>query len=254
MRALLCDDDASVRLIAKRVLEDQFGCTVVECQDGVEALNALSDGSCAFAILDVDMPGMGGLETLEEIRASDVTCDLPVIILSAERDEETVIKLMQLGVSDYIVKPLRHANFVVKIEALLRTLPAEPRQVTVEPVQINPKRPALIVDGDPDFRALFAAQVQIYGDAVQADSGAAALMAFRKTPADVVFIGSGLGVMSADRVAAKIREARPWGVRLVRVIDEAGQPAGEQFDGVIVRSTSPDIVKEELKPFLAVGS
>ena len=42
MRALLCDDDASVRLIAKRVLEDQFGCTVVECQDGVEALNALS--------------------------------------------------------------------------------------------------------------------------------------------------------------------------------------------------------------------
>jgi two-component system chemotaxis response regulator CheY len=254
MRALLCDDDATVRLIAKRVLEDQFGCTVLECQDGVEALNALHDGSCSFAILDVDMPGMGGLETLEEIRASEATCELPVIILTAERDEETVIKLMQLGVSDYIVKPLRHANFVAKIETLLRTLPREPAQAVADPVQINPKRPALIVDGDPAFRALFAAQVQAYGEAVQAESGAAALIAFRKTPADVVFIGSGLGVMSAERVAAKIRDARPWGVRLVRVIDEVGEPAGEQFDGVIVRSTAPEVVKEELKPFLAVGT
>src|SRR6187402_2379845 len=101
MRALICDDDATVRLIAKRVLVEQFGCAVVECKDGVEALAVLTETPCNFAILDVDMPGMGGLETLEEIRASEAACDLPVIILTAERDEETVLKLVQLGVSDY---------------------------------------------------------------------------------------------------------------------------------------------------------
>src|SRR5262245_32267051 len=112
MRALICDDDATVRLIARRVLEEQFGCEVVESTDGVEALSLLADSGCNFAILDVDMPGMGGLETLEEIRASETLSDLPVIILTAERDEQTVLRLLQLGIADYIVKPLRHSSFV----------------------------------------------------------------------------------------------------------------------------------------------
>lgn len=252
MRALICDDDATVRLIAKRLLEEQFGCAVVECKDGVEALAALSETPCNFAILDVDMPGMGGLETLEEIRASDVACDLPVIIMTAERDEDTVIKLMQLGVSDYIVKPLRHSSFVSKIDHLLRTLPKDQAGSDVALLRVGPDSPTIVADGDASFRALLAAEVKRAGEVIQVESGAAALMAFRRTPADVVFVGSNLGVMSPDRVAAKIREVKPWGVRLIRIVDQAGQQLGDQFDGVLVRSALPETLRESLRPYIAL--
>ena len=253
MRALICDDDATVRLIARRVLEEHFGCAVVECTDGAEALTALAGARCNFAILDVDMPGMGGLETLEEIRASETISDLPVIILTAERDEQTVLKLLQLGVADYIVKPLRHSSFVAKVDALLRKMPRDQIGSEATVLRIGPDSPTLVVDGDAGFRSLLANEIRSFGEAVEADSGAAALMAFRKTPADVVFIGSNLGVMSADRVAMKLREVKPWGVRLVRVVDEADQPAGELFDAVLVRSTAPDEVKAALKAFARTG-
>ncbi len=252
MRALICDDDATVRLIAKRLLEEQFGCAVVECKDGIEALALLTDAHCNFAILDVDMPGMGGLETLEEIRASEATCDLPVIILTAERDEDTVVKLMQLGVSDYIVKPLRHSSFVAKIDNLLRSLPKDQMDADAGALQIGASRPTLIADGDTGFRTLLAAEVRRFGEVVQVDSGAAALMAFRRTPAEIVFIGSNLGVMSPERVATKIREVKPWGVRLVRIVEAEGQDAGEPFDGVIVRASAPEAIKAALRPFVAL--
>jgi len=251
MRALICDDDAMVRLVAKRLLEKHFGCTVVECKDGFEALALLTTDPCAFAILDVDMPGMGGFETLQEIRASDVTSNLPVIILTAERDQATVLKLVQLGVSDYIVKPLHHENFVTKIEALLRKVPRDKAQ-SAAALRISSDRPTLIADGDAAFRALLADQVQPFGEAVQAESGAAALMAFRRAPADIVFIGSNLGVMSTERVATKIREVKPWGVRLVRIVERADQPAGDLFDDVLVRSSVPGAIKESLKPFVTL--
>ena len=253
MRALICDDDATVRLIARRVLEEQFGCAVLECTDGVEALAILADTRCDFALLDVDMPGMGGLETLEEIRAAEATCDLPVVILTAERDEATVVKLLQLGVSDYIVKPLRHSSFVAKVDALLRALPANLAQAEMRALRIAPGRPTLIADGDAAFRTLLAREVSSVGEALQAESGAAALMVFRRTPADVVFIGSRLGVMSAERVAAKIRDVKPWGVRLIRVVERDDEQAGELFDGVIVRSSSPDALRRAIQPLVGAA-
>ena len=76
-------------------------------------------------------------------------------------------------------------------------------------------------------------------------------MVFRRRPADVVFVGAGLGVMSPERVAAKIREVKPWGVRLIRIVDSDGEQAGECFDGVIVRSSSPDAVRRAIQPLVA---
>ncbi len=121
MRALVCDDDATVRLIARRVLEDQYGCSVVECLDGREALIALGRAAYDFALLDVDMPILGGFETLRLIRGSAAS-DLPVIIMTAERDQETVVKLVQLGVSGYIVKPLSRSRLVATVDTVMRTL------------------------------------------------------------------------------------------------------------------------------------
>jgi len=251
MRALLCDDDATVRLIARRLLEDRFGCEVVECGDGAEALTRLGEAPCQFAILDVDMPGMGGLETLEEIRASEETRDLPVVILTAERDQETVVRLVQQGVSQYIVKPLRHDNFVTKVEALLKGLSAEHVKSGARSIRASAGEATLVVDGDARFRQVLADAIRPFGAVVEAESGAAALVAFRKAPARLVFVGAHLGVMSAERVAEKIRGAGPRAVRLVRIVESASEDGGPSFDGALLRSTSPRAVARALQPFFA---
>lgn len=255
MHVMVCDDDATVRLIVKRTIEEHLGCTVRECSDGVEALAELAEQRYSFLVLDVDMPGLNGLETLEEIRASEATRDLPVLILSADRDESTVLKLLRLGVSDYLLKPLRPTALKAKVDTLVRGLPDEPLvQGGTGAFCIRPDHPGLIVDGDLDFRFFFASQAGRYGPVVQAESGAAALAAFRRSPVDIVFIGSGLGVMSPERVAIKLREAQPSGVRLVRLV-EPGQEhtvSREDFDDVLARSYMPDVFRESLRPFVSI--
>lgn len=128
MHVLVCDDDASTRFAARRLLEEHFGCVVQEAPGGAEALTLLAQRRFTFLLLDIDMPGLSGHDTLEEIRASELTRALPVVILSNERREDAIIKLMELGVSGYIVKPIveRHRQGIVeyrrgftKIDAVL---------------------------------------------------------------------------------------------------------------------------------------
>jgi CheY-like chemotaxis protein len=123
IRVLICDDDATVRVVAKRMLESDLGCTVHECGDGLEVLPALAEGDFSFVILDLEMPGMNGIDTLEEIRSTDTHCHLPVMILTGEGGESTVTKLLRLGVSAYLLKPLDRASFVAKVGKLIQTLP-----------------------------------------------------------------------------------------------------------------------------------
>lgn len=254
MQVLVCDDDASVRFAAKRVLEDTFGCTVKECGDGVEALTALGLGRYTFMLMDVDMPGMDGRETLEEIRASEQTRNLPVIILSHERREEVISALIKLGVSDYILKPLRPQTLAAKVETLVRMLPRTAMQADqLASIQLKHDSPALIVDGNLDFRFFFNSVMSHYGPIVMAESGAAGLAAFRRTPADLVFIGSDLGIMSPERLALKLRDLRPAGVRIIRIADEMDPDSmSDLYDGFVKRSFVPDTFRTSMRPYVFI--
>jgi hypothetical protein len=77
------------------------------------------------------------------------------------------------------------------------------------------------VDGNGDFRFVFAGQLQRYGAVLECDSGAAALAAFRESPVNIVFIGRELGVVGAELLVRKLRETRgSEGLRLVGLADE----------------------------------
>ncbi|MGE3405073.1 MAG: response regulator [Vicinamibacterales bacterium] len=254
MQVLVCDDDPSTRFAARRLLEERFGCKVHEAADGTEALAVLAEQRFTFMLLDVDMPGLSGHDTLEEVRASDVTRGLPVVVLSNERREEVIIRLMQLGVADYILKPIRPATFTSKIEAVVQSLPARLLHATdATTIVVTPEAPAIIADGDPEFRSFFAGQVSAYGPVVQAECGATALAAFRRAPSGVVFVGRDLGVVDGERLARKIREEYPLGgVRLVRVIDALHERRGPSalWDGTLPRTFLPDVLRDGIRPYV----
>jgi len=161
------------------MLTQHLPCTVSECGDGVQALKLIGRERFAFILLDVEMPAMSGIEVLELLRESPSTKDLPVIVLSNVRDDQVVRHLLTLGVSDYVLKPARAEKLVPKIQRLVSILPKK-KPVREQGVpRVSGTRPGLVVDGNGDFRFVFAGQLQRYGAVLECDSGAAALAAFR---------------------------------------------------------------------------
>jgi two-component system, chemotaxis family, chemotaxis protein CheY len=106
MTALVADDDPGTRLLLRRVLEQDMACTVFEATDGNGALDRLRQTPVDFALLDLQMPGLTGIEALQVIRASAELAALPVVVMTADRSEDVVRRVLALGIADYLVKPL----------------------------------------------------------------------------------------------------------------------------------------------------
>jgi CheY-like chemotaxis protein len=142
MHVLVCDDDSGTRFVVRRLLVRTFGCTVTECGDGVEALRLVGAGNVDLLVLDVEMPVMDGVEVLAAIRQSSEYKDLPVLMLSKERRKDVVVRLIKLGVSGYVLKPLSHDTFVAALkvaEAALRAgTPVSPERWQPDHPEVRP--------------------------------------------------------------------------------------------------------------------
>jgi signal transduction histidine kinase/DNA-binding response OmpR family regulator/ligand-binding sensor domain-containing protein len=115
-RILITDDDPVNRALASEVLKEA-AYEVVEASDGEEALSILdSQGPFAAVLLDVQMPRLGGLATLERLRSRYRR--LPVIVMTAQDDPEEIGRLAVAGVDAYISKPFEPAELTTKLAAL----------------------------------------------------------------------------------------------------------------------------------------
>jgi DNA-binding response OmpR family regulator len=101
---LIADDDPLLR----GLLEHRFtaaGYRVSGVEDGLQALKAINDDPPELLILDAMMPVMDGFETLRRIRADSALREVPVIMLTALRQEDAVMNALNLGAADYLSKP-----------------------------------------------------------------------------------------------------------------------------------------------------
>lgn len=101
---LVVDDRADVRRLVSTILSRE-GYRVEAFASGEDCLASLARLLPDAIYLDLDMPGLGGLETLERIRAKNL--NVPVIMLTADDNVESVVSAMRLGAYDYILKPAR---------------------------------------------------------------------------------------------------------------------------------------------------
>ena len=124
-KILVADDEDDLRFMLELHLGRE-GFDVVCVADGQAALDALTSGSFDFALCDLVMPGLSGLEVIAGLQASAVTT--PVVLMSAHADVETALKAIDLGAADYIAKPFRAD------EVLFRLRKALEQQALVEKV------------------------------------------------------------------------------------------------------------------------
>ncbi|MDA8590717.1 EAL domain-containing protein [Luminiphilus sp.] len=102
---LICEDDSMQRLLVRQCLESE-GMSVLEARDGYEALDLVSNNSPDFIFMDVDMPGISGIETCRRLRARDDAKDIPLLIVTGADDQGTIDMGFEAGATQYITKPL----------------------------------------------------------------------------------------------------------------------------------------------------
>jgi two-component system response regulator ResD len=105
-RVLVVDDDESIRLLLRRILESVPALELALADGCQEALQLAAERTYDLILLDLLMPGIGGIEVLSRIRNSSPNKATPVIIVSVMSDSDTRIVCKSLGASDYLVKPI----------------------------------------------------------------------------------------------------------------------------------------------------
>ena len=140
---LVVDDAADNRLLVVRALSRE-GFTVDEATDGPSALAAVADADPDLIVLDVNMPGMSGIEVLTELRRTSFT---PVIFLTGRCEEVDRVVGLELGADDYIVKPFSVSELAARVRSVLRrTSTPPPQRLHVGPLEIRPTQRTVLVD------------------------------------------------------------------------------------------------------------
>jgi signal transduction histidine kinase len=116
---LVVDDNLDNCALAQATLEDD-DCKVIVAMSGAAALKAFETKRPDCVLLDVRMPGMDGFEVCERIRAMPGGHDIPVVFLTALRDLETFDRALRAGGDDFLTKPIRPAELLVRVQAAVR--------------------------------------------------------------------------------------------------------------------------------------
>jgi two-component system, OmpR family, KDP operon response regulator KdpE len=115
-KILIVDDAQQVRRVLRAALSSA-GYTIYEAGTGEEALESIRTSAPDVILLDVNMPGMGGLEACREIRRS---LDVPIVMLTVRNAERDKVLALDAGADDYVVKPFGMQELLARIRAALR--------------------------------------------------------------------------------------------------------------------------------------
>jgi len=134
-KILVVDDDPQIRRVMKATLVGH-NYEVIEARTGEEALEIAPQEMPNLVLLDLNMPGMGGLETCRALRS---TSEIPVIILSVRNSEKDKVAALDAGADDYVTKPFGIEELLARIRAALRRTPSEggPHTFTAPDIEID---------------------------------------------------------------------------------------------------------------------
>lgn len=123
---LVCEDDFAIKtMISTKLKQENY--SVYTVQNGQEALNLMEKQQIDLVISDIMMPEMDGYEFVQTLRETKHT--LPILMITAKSQLESLETAFKLGVDDYMVKPLRLEELVLRVKALLRRSQLEAEKV-----------------------------------------------------------------------------------------------------------------------------
>jgi two-component system KDP operon response regulator KdpE len=150
IRVLLVDDEAAIRR-ALRTSLNELGFHTVEASRGEEALHLARADAFDVVLLDINMPGIGGMKTLVRLRASYPR--LPILMLTVRDEEQDKVEALECGADDYITKPFSVRECIARIRSAVRRAQTPERPVdapvTIGEIRVLPARRVVCKSGQP---------------------------------------------------------------------------------------------------------
>ncbi len=197
MKTILVTDDSQVdRKISAATLKRDFN--VLEAEDGHAALTILGAQQVDLILLDVNMPGLDGPDTLREIRRMGL--DTPVILLTGEVRTNVIGEMMSEGIANYIVKPVSPKELSSKIH---QAFGIEPAQDALEPIEV------LLIDDMPTVPGRFKALLPEHIHVTSADGESPALVQASEKPFQVIILDMEIPGTDTPALANQLKEKIP---------------------------------------------
>jgi two-component system KDP operon response regulator KdpE len=149
LNALVVDDEQSFRRVLRTSLTAN-GFALEEARSGEEAVTILARSDFDLVLLDVNMPGIGGIEACREIRAHSPK--IGIVMVTVQDAETEIVKALEAGADDYITKPIRFRELVARLRAVLRRSrlaeDCEPTLLQAGELELDVDRRVLLRNGE----------------------------------------------------------------------------------------------------------
>jgi two-component system, OmpR family, KDP operon response regulator KdpE len=150
IRVLVVDDEPAIRRALRPPLTE-LGFELTEASRGEMALELMRTEPFDAVLLDVNMPGIGGIETLRRMRA--MAPRLPILMLTVRDREEEKVNALEMGADDYVTKPFGVRELVARIRASVRRVqapaPSEDAPIEIGEIRLMPARRSVSKRGQP---------------------------------------------------------------------------------------------------------
>jgi len=150
IRILVVDDEPAIRRSLRLPLEE-LGFRIAEASRGEEGLYLARTNSFDVVLLDINMPGIGGMKTLERLRT--MAPRLPILMLTVRDDENDKVEALEKGADDYITKPFSFRECLARIRSAVRRAQtperAEDLPIAIGEIEVQPARRTVKKAGQP---------------------------------------------------------------------------------------------------------
>ena len=123
-RILIIDDEESTRLLLARMMSAELAADVQLAGTCEQAMKLADQSAYDLILLDLLMPGVGGIAILRDIRAGQTNLTTPLVVVSVVSDPQTIEECLTLGANAYHVKPVRRLELVDQVRRQLASRPA----------------------------------------------------------------------------------------------------------------------------------
>ncbi|MRI33224.1 phosphate regulon transcriptional regulatory protein PhoB [Endozoicomonas sp. OPT23] len=149
-KILIVDDEAPIREMVTVALE-MAGYDCMEAADAREAHSLIVDHKPDLILLDWMMPDISGIELARRLKRSELTSEIPIVMLTAKGEEDHKIQGLETGADDYITKPFSPRELAARLKAVLRRTGGFDSQgpIVIQGLELDPISHRVSIDGDP---------------------------------------------------------------------------------------------------------
>lgn len=212
-RILVVDDDMMCLKTVQKYLAEE-GYEVLAALSGMQAIHIIEETKIDLLLLDIEMPGLSGFATLEQMREMPEGKHLPVVFFTGRQDRDTVKRCAAIGAEGYITKPVEKRGLIERVRDVLSRVPGQQQDPTV-----------LMVDNDLEFLKEMKLYLKKYYKVIVVNAGKTACDYLTNHTADAIVLDESLEGMENGTVLEALREL-PNGQN-IPVIRIGGQDAAE---------------------------